>query len=510
MSTAPSSDARDPSMGTREPSAHPVHPKLDRECYRGHLQTQLAARLAGEGHDSRHVRLVGDCLVDMDTGEILDAAPGEHPELYLSAMHSLAADPSNRWVGYRQASDCRGEAESVPLGGSTWEVSDRADPSYQARLRNRGRREIFKALDRGWARLRAAKPTTSRSYRERFVTLTAPSQNPTTRLQEWATHNRALGKLRETEFFAKRVWGGVKNLEDPGMDRPHVHSHSIWIALYMPQTALAWVWTQCALEAAEEQSGQCLPDPRQDLLGEGWTLERVLEVETQAATAKKKLKQASTLESNAYWQGKLDEASATLQALRRPCFVVDVQLVGKTTSATTVERQTAILELCKYVTKTTDLLERSQEDLLGLLLPSRAPRVFDTFGACRGTKEQKDEIQEALKAVAKGAENRANASLDQAAIKSETAGSEHDPKAGEEGTETPKTGPEPPPKKKRPPSWRKLMQVLPLSDFIHAMRLRAASNSAFALGRLKQCGIFAWTLAEVLELGECPDPFVTA
>lgn len=494
MSTAQCRDTREPSDS--------VHPKLGRECYRGHLQEQIAGKLAGQGQDSRRVSLVGDCLVDVETGEVLDAAPSENPEIYIAAMHAIAADPRYRWVGYRRGSDCRGEAESVPLGGSTWEVSDRVDPSYQARLRLRGRREIQKALGRGWTRLRATNPTASRSYRERFVTLTAPARDHASRLDEWKAHNKGLGYLRETDFFTKRVWGGIKNLEDPGIDRPHVHSHSIFISRYIPQTALAWIWTECMLDAFEEQDGHSLPDPRQDLLDEGWTLERVLELEDSAATAKKKLKKASTLESNAYWKGKLDEASATLQALRRPCFVVDIQLVGKTTSATTIERQKAILEVCKYVTKTTDLLERTSEDLLGLLMPARAPRVFDSFGACRGKKEEKDPIQEALRAVAEGAENRATASLDTTAIIPGTPGSEHDQEAGEEGAETPK--------KKRPPSWRQLMQVLPLSEFISVIRSRAASNSAFAMRRLRQAGICALTLAQVLALGECPDPFVTA
>jgi len=491
-------------MGAHEPSDQPVvHPKLDREQYRGYLQEQLAAKLAGTGQDSRRVALVGDLLVDAETGEILDAAPGESPELYIAAMHALAADPTNRWVGYRQGSDCRGEAESVPLGGSTWEVSDRADPSYQARLRLRGRREILKALDRGWVKLRATNLTASRSYRERFVTLTAPTRDHASRLEEWAAHNQGLENLRETEFFKERVRGGVKNLEDPGIDRPHAHSHSIFLALFLPQAALAWVWTECMLAAFEKQDGQRLPDPRQALLDEGWTLEKVLEVEGHFATAKKKLKKTQTREDQRYWRDRLDEAKATLDNIRKFCYFVDVRLVGKTTSATTVERQKAILEVCKYVTKTTDLLERSQEDLLGLLLPPRAPRVFDTFGVCRGKKQPKDEIQEALRAVAAGAGNRANTRVHQAAIKSETPCSEHDQEAGEGGTE-------PPPKKQRPPSWRKLMGILPLSEFIGVMRIRAAANSSFAMGRLKQSGIFAWTLAEVLASGECPDPFVTA
>lgn len=165
-----------------EKEALPLHPKLDRELYRGHLQEQIANKLAGDEQGQCRVSLVGNSLVDTETGEVLDAAPGENPERYISAMHALAADPRFRWLGFRQGSDNRGEAESVPLGGSSWEVSDRADPSYQARLKTRARREIAKALDRGWSRLHAAKVLASRRYKECFVTLAAPTRDYTSHL----------------------------------------------------------------------------------------------------------------------------------------------------------------------------------------------------------------------------------------------------------------------------------------------------------------------------------------
>ena len=484
-----------------------LHPKLGRELYRGQLQEEIANKLAGDESSKRRVGLVGNSLVDTETGEVLDAAPGEHPELYISAMHTIAADPRFRWVGFRQGSDNRGEGNSVPLGGSTWEVSDRADPSYQARLKTRARREIAKALDRGWSRLYGTKILVSRRYKERFVTLTAPTRDYTSRLEEWAFHNLALGRLRETEFFKSRVWGGVKNLEDPGIDCSHVHSHSIWIALYVPQVALAWEWTRCALDVFEEQDGCRPPDPRQEWLEKGWSLEMVMKAEDQVAEAKKRIKKARTKQDREDWEYKLKEAGFWLDAIRRDCFVVDVRLVGKTTTPGTIERQEAIQEVCKYVTKTTDLLQRPQADLLGLLLPPRSPRVFDTFGACRGTREQENALLDALRAVGEGAENRATALLDTAAIISEVGCSEGGQEGVQVNEETPQTASNPPPKKRRPPSWRTLMGVLPLSEFIRVMRLRAASSSAFAMRRLQQCGIWAWTVVEVLEMGECPDPF---
>lgn len=484
-----------------------IHPKLGRELYRGHLQVEIAGKLAAEGDGRRRVGLVGNSLVDIETGEILDSEAGENPELFIAAMHTIASDPRFRWVGYRQGSDNRGEGNSVPLGGSTWEVSDRADPSYQARLKTRARKEIAKALDRGWSRLYGKKVLASRRYKERFVTLTAPARDYASRLEEWAFHNAALERLRETEFFKERVWGGVKNLEDPGTDRPHVHSHSIWISLYVPQAALAWVWTGCALDAFEAQDGARPGDPRQDWLDKGWNLSMVLKAEDQASEAKKRIKKAKTKKDREEWEYKLKEAQFWLDSIRKDCFVVDVRLVGRGSSPSTIERGEAIQEVCKYVTKTTDLLNRTREDLLGLLTPPRAPRVFDTFGACRGTKEEENAILEAMRVVGEGAGSRATALLDTAAIISGADCSENAQEEGEGDGEIPQTMKKPPPKRKRPPSWRKLMGTLSLSEFIRVMRNRAASGSAFAMQRLKKCGIWAWTVAEVVELGVCPDPF---
>lgn len=485
------------------------HPKLEREKHRGRLQEDLAAKLAGNEGAPRPVALIGDSLVDVATWKTLDAAVGEHPERYLAAMHALAADPEFRWVGYRQGSDNRGEVESVALGGSSWAVSDRADPSYQARLKARGRREILAALERGWASLKATKASRiAEIYGERFVTLTAPSRGIEDRMKEWKAHNQAMGKLRESKAFRGWVWGGVKNLEDSGTDDVHVHSHSIWISRYLPQVALAWMWTGCKLDADEKVYGQRPADPRQALLNQGWTLERVIEVEGRASLAKMNLREARNLEEKQGWQEILAEATATLKPIRAVCYVVDVRLVGKARASGTVTRQEAILEVCKYVTKTTDLLGRSWKDLLALLLPPRAPRVFDSFGACRkAASGPSSPMAKALETAAEIARSLTPTSLDTAAITSGTPGAGEVIPADQQAAAPPSGTQDPPPKRPRPPSWRVLMQQLDLSDFIAVMRARAAASAAFAMGRLKDSGIVARTLVEVEAFGGCPNPF---
>ena len=112
-----------------------------------------------------------------------------------------------------------------------------------------------------------------------------------------------------------------------------------------------------------------------------------------------------------------------------------------------------------------------------------------------------------MAAAARGAEGDPSASLDTAAIIS----------GGLDGTEPqnpplevpPEAGtdPDPPLKKKRPPSWRVLMTQLSLEDFIHLMRIRAERSSDFAFRRLQQVGITAWSVRQVLEMGECPMTF---
>lgn len=514
--------------GSRAPE--PEHPKAARETYRGYLQQELAGRLAGE-----RVVVLGGHLVSVETGEILDCGPGERPELYFAAAHAIAADPRYRWVGYRQGSDARGEAgdQGVPLGGALWSVSDRVDPSYQARLAARARKLIPAAMGRARTRLRAARILDSRRYRLRFLTLTAPSLDSTSRLEEMAFHNRAFERLRSTHFWTKRVWGGVKNLEDSGVERPHVHSHSLVLSDYLPQTALAWAWTCSVVRQRREDAGDptAFADPLAGWTNKGWTLERVVEVENMLSSIRRKLRDLARpsrrrrtwkRDEIEYWESELRDWSLILGAVRRDCYVVDVRLITDKTGERTTSLSDAVAEVAKYVTKTSDLLKRPQEDLLGLIAPPRAPRTYDSFGACRNSRrdsqrwdqQAKDSplagIPAAMQAAEEGAPGAPSASLDTAAILSGEASVGTDPETardiGTEGPEAAKPPPKPP-RRPRGPTWRDLMAELSLSDFILAIEHRAKTSASFALARLKQARIWAYALDQVLEGEGLLDPF---
>ncbi len=486
----------------------PLHPKLERELLRGDLQHRLVARLLeDEGSAApRPAILVGNSLVDIETGEIYESEPGKHPNLYVAALHALGAQPQFRWVGGRQGSDNRGEPDLIPLSGATWSVSNRLDPSYQARLKTRARRIIIDGLYRTWSLLRASELLVQR-WKERFITLTLPHRDSATRLGDWKTFNEAFERLRATALWRKAVFGGFKNLEDPGTEEPHVHAHLIAIAQWLGQVSLAWEWTGAVVAQFRAEEGEDFADPRQPWMEKGWTLERIIDLEDSSSTLKKKIRKAKCKAEREYWEDEFQFVDGLLDQVRKDLFIVDIRLVGGKTTATTIEREEAVLEVCKYVTKTTDLIKRRKDDLLDMVLPGRAPRVFDSFGACRGKKEAEDAIKAVMAAAARGAEGDPSASLDTAAIIS----------GGPDGTEPqnpplevpPEAGtdPDPPLKKKRPPSWRVLMTQLSLEDFIHLMRIRAERSSDFAFRRLQQVGITAWSVRQVIEMGECPMTF---
>ena len=488
-----------------------IHPKLGREIYRSHLQESLTSRLLAlgdEGEDAmRPALLIGNSLVDPETGEVLEAKPGENPAMYVAAMHALAADPAFRWVGYRQGSDVRGEEAAVPLGGTVWCVSDQLDPDYNSRKRVKARKQIREGLRLAWALLRAAHLVV-KDYRERFLTLTLPHRDSATRMGDWATFNGAFERLRETELWQLLVWGGFKNIEDPGIEAPHVHAHLIAIAKFIGQLSLAWVWTGAVVEQFRSEGDQ-VEDPRQHWVDQGWDLERIKKVESELSWARKKLKKSPFGDEGRYYQMRKDQAEWMLKQIRHDLFMVDIQLITDRDSDSTKKREGkdgAIDECAKYVTKHTDLLKFRKDDLLGLALACRAPRVFDGFGKCWGGHEPEEGLKEDLDAAMAGAANADPASLDTAAIVSPALdGTE--PKTAPGEPPVPAKKPDPPPKKPRPPSWRVLMMTLNLEDFIKVMRARAHGSAKHAFYRLGQAGIIAWTVKEVLEMGECPVPF---
>ena len=493
-----------------------IHPKLGREIYRGQLQEALVGKLLQDEGSStpRPAILVGNSLVDVETGEVFESAPGNNFHLYVAAMHAAAADPRYRWVGFRAGSDCRGEDSHIPLSGSTWSVSDRIDPSYQARGKVAARRTLRNGLARAWSLLRANQLLIQR-WKERFITLTLPHRDNATSMGDWATFNGAFEILRATSLWRMAVWAGYKNIEDPGIEEPHVHAHLIAIAKWLGQVSLAWEWTGAVIAQFRSEDGEDYADPRQPWMEKGWSTARIIEFEDAVTRIKKKIRKAKTKAEADYWSDELDWHQSLLAAIRHDLFIVDIRLITDRDSDSTIRREGqggAIDETSKYVTKTTDLLKRRKDELLELVKPPRAPRVFDGFGACWGGKGDDpvglDADLAAVQAAQAGAETDPAALVHTTAILSSEPEGTDPQTAGPEGDQVLVRGPDPPkkpPPRPRPPSWRKLAATLSLEEFVRVIRHRASRSSDFAFRRLQQAGIMAWSVAQVLEMGSCPE-----
>lgn len=501
-----------------------THPKVESQLMKSMLQRGLAERLLdtweAENTPKSSWVIAGGHLIDIETGEILEAEPGEHPERFLAVLELVGADPKNHWIGYRRGSDNRGEPDAVPLAGAAWSPSTRIDPNYQARGKTRARREIMNDLAIAWAKLRK-KRLLVREWKELFLTFTYPNRQYLDELAEMGFCNRALARMREHQFWRERVFGGVKTLENPGGQTEvethgadytggnHVHSHQIAISRYLPQTALAWLWTGSVVEQRAFEGDPVENDPRATWIAKGWTLEIIIELEDETSTLKRKLKNARTASEQELIQANLNTVQGLLREVRRDLFIVDVRLVrDRATGEHTISRdgsRGAIDEVAKYVTKTTDLMKRDPRELVAITMPNRAPRVFDPYGECRERKgEDSGESLDAKIKAALEARGVPVALLDTTAINSGgDAGSEHTdpPKEGENGKKaTPKIPP-----KRRPPGWRVLHQHLNLDEFIQEIQRRAARGRNFAFQRLKTAGIMAWSLAEALDFDTMPE-----
>lgn len=486
-----------------EPSPNEIHSKLPRELYRGTLQEDLASSLAG-----RSVVVVGHDLVDTRTGEILETKPGEDLHLYHAAAHQLAAHPKHRWVGYRLNED---KGTVAPLGGASWSISSRTDPSYQARLRLRARKKTFDGLKRV-KKFLPVDPRKRQGYRLRLVTLTHPDRKDLPRLAEHERHNRAHEFLRDTAYWKDRVLGGTKNIEDSGINGPHVHSHNLLMSRYTDKTALAWEWTGAVLKATREMHGEeSAEDPRTAWIEKGWNLSRILTLSLEASRLKARAKRTGARDH----QLEAEKLAHLLDQVRKDCFFVDVRLVvnkANPGSQDQVALEDAVQEATKYCTKTSDLAKLDPRDLLYIEMTKRWPRSFELLGAAREDKRLRRTILPTMEDLAEtlagavGAENRADTRLDTAAISSaEGVGSEAQTCTLEQA-EPPREVAKPPPKRPRAPSWRDLMHQLSLSEWIAVMRARAESAQRMAFRRLKEAGIWAWTLEEAMNLGELPLP----
>lgn len=404
------------------------------------------------------VQLEDDLHVVGDGGEVGRRVAPERAGRYATLLLG-AAQPGNHLVGILDGGE-KGEF----VGGSTaWKSSLRLDPNWAETLRRRSRRILRKEL---MAMLRAL-PANEKAKRRypmsngklnpqrltlKMLTLAPPHAPGSKTLDQLQVINRALGLMRKRDLWTDAIWGGSKGLEDKlTWQGAHVHAHCLLLSRWIDRR----VWQRAFWEC----------------LNKAWM--------------------------EAYGHG--------MELMPAGLPMLDVRMVRKkgTGGDDSVGLEDAIDECCKYVTKTSDLVEPDEEGrtvsgetLLELCDIDRWPRMFELLGACRtppapaGTLLDTSCISDAggvLKLVEDywtQARERDEPSLSESLILNvaSRAGVVDEPEwrsKAERGEFLAKH-------REKPPSWRDLMGELPMHEWIHLMMGRARAGFAYRLGWLKE------------------------
>lgn len=387
-------------------------------------------------------------LMDTATGELF-----EDRAAAFGALLSWASEDSNHAAGILEG--CEGQPYYGSL--SLWKSSLRLDPNWMEAMRRRSRATARQAVRRMMDGLTDRERLARRyGWHQRLtlklLTLTMPHHAGTTSVQEVRRLNRAMELLKKRRYWKRNVAGGVKGVEDAlDADGPHVHAHLMILAHHLNREALREEWRECLDQATRE----------------------------------------------AYGFGLAEDCSPFLdvRAVRRK---------GRA-SSDTVSMDEALEEVTKYVTKPASYLQPDEhgrriprEVLLEICEVRLWPRMFELLGRARKrTKARKVRLDP------KDITAAAAAALDsiRRAYSTRTL-PKLPPEVGWELVEAwdPETdGPEEKrklviaalkarerdgPKRPRPPSWRELLDVLPLSEWLRMMRGRVARGRRFRLRQI--------------------------
>jgi len=363
----------------------------------------------------------GPLLVDLETGEVVEGGKGELRAERFAVLLALAAEERNHWTGMLQ-----GKEGVFEGSGSFWHTSLRLDPNWMEAMRRRSRKEAHEA----WRKMKEGLPVhelvaMKKGYNWRLspklLTCTMPHVKGKTSLEEFTRYNRAFELFRKRQEWKQHVWAGIKGVENAlDKDGPHVHGHNLVMARYWPFADLSESWRECLNQATCE------------LYGFG-----LAEDVTVFVNVKKVVSYVRNGETEVGWED-------------------------------------AVEECVKYVTKPGDLLDEEipAETLLELAEVRRWPRMFELLGKCRKAKEG----------------GREAALLDTACISDGKGVTGEASPVGLEGKEggvnldlDPEEDEDEAIKGARPPTWRDLMDVMPFSDWLRVVVMRAERGRSFRM-----------------------------
>lgn len=383
--------------------------------------------------------------LNTETGEIM-----EDRAAAFAALLAWASEDRNHAAGILEGQ------EGQPYYGSLslWKPSLRIDPNWMETMRRRSRARAREAMHHLMNSLTPLEKVARREgWRQRLtlklLTLTKPHHAGTTTESEVRLINKAMELLKKHRYWRGNVAGGVKGVEDAlDADGPHVHIHCLILARHLDRDTLREKWRECLDEATIE----------------------------------------------AYGFGLAEDCVPHIDVRR-------VRRRGRESSET-VSLDEALEEVTKYVTKPSAFTKPDaqgrkipREVLLDICEVRRWPRMFETLGRARKAgkrvrKAGRDLAQAA--AAALDSIHRAYSTRTLPRLPDEVGwelveGWDHETDGPEEKRKlivaALKVRERKGPKRARPPSWRDLLDTLPLPEWLRIMRDRVARGRRF---RLKQ------------------------
>ena len=383
----------------------------------------------------------GPAVLNLETGELV-----EDRAAAFAALLAFAADDSNHVAGILDD----GHGGTFHAGAALWKSSLRLDPNWMEAMRRRSRHQAKRAMKRMLEGLTPEEKSARRyGWRQRatlkLLTLTMPHHSGTATLSEVKRLNRALTLLKKRQFWQRAVLGGIKGVEDAlDSQGPHVHAHLLILSRYMDRAEILENWRECLDEATWKEYGF---------------------------------------------------------GLSEECpVIVDVRAIKRKGSATgeAIGWEDALNETTKYVTKPAEFLKRDKdghsvprEALLGLCEVRRWPRMFELLGRARALPGAVTGAEYAIAAqAALDLIHRAYLTGEPLKLPKEVGwelveGWDHEAEGAEKkrkmvvavllGRERVKE------KHIRPPSWRDLMDCLPLSEWLTVMAERFRRGKQFRI-----------------------------
>lgn len=268
-------------------------PKAERQRQRQREGIAIAKGLSGAAVMNYRLDRLEDrpVLVDKETGEVIEAGPGEGRALRFAMMHLLGADAANHAVGVVKEVHEDGREELHEEAAAQTRHSSRLNTNYIEAMRRRNRKNARRAVLRSQGTMTPGEWHQHRHAHMRgrlgwgLLTLTLPRVDGMSPFLEVRRINRAMDLFRKRAAWTKHIRGAIKGVEMKlpvfmGTVGIHVHAHLLILSKWWDWLELRREWFACTAKATEEVYGVELDEEALERAVEGGVVTDIRTVRT--------------------------------------------------------------------------------------------------------------------------------------------------------------------------------------------------------------------------------------